>query len=320
VAGGAARAAGAQAVRAVLIAGPTASGKSEAALDLAVRFGGTVINADSMQVYRELGVLTARPGPEAERRAPHRLYGVVSVAERYSVGRWLQDAAAAIEAARTEKRLPVLVGGTGLYFKALTEGLAPVPDIPPGIRAAWRRRAARLSPGALHRALAERDPDMAARLPQTDPQRLLRALEVVEATGISLADWQQDRVPPVLAPETAMRIVIAPDREALYAEIERRFDRALAAGAVEEVQDLLQMNLDGALSAMRAHGVPEIAHWLRGDCSREQAVSQAKTAIRRYAKRQLTWARRFMQDWHWFADAAAAVDWADAALHTKAAG
>ena len=293
--------------KAILIAGPTASGKSAAALDLAQRFGGIVINADSMQVYRELAVLTARPSQAEMQRAPHCLYGTVPASERYSVGRFLEDVAHALRDAKVEGRLPVFIGGTGLYFKALTEGLAQVPDVPPEIRAHWRGEAERIGTEGLHRALQARDPVMAARLRPSDPQRLLRALEVIDATSVSLAEWQGADAAAVLHPEGLLRIVIAPEREPLYAAIDARFDRMMEQGAIEEVRALLALGLDPALPAMRAHGVRELAAYLAGDSSLEAAVEKAKTESRRYAKRQMTWARRFMQDWQWFPNAAAVL-------------
>ena len=293
--------------KAILIAGPTASGKSAAALDLAQRFGGIVINADSMQVYRELAVLTARPSQAEMQRAPHCLYGTVPASERYSVGRFLEDVAHALRDAKVEGRLPVFIGGTGLYFKALTEGLAAVPDVPQEIRAHWREEAERIGTEGLHRALQARDPVMAARLRPSDPQRLLRALEVIDATSVSLAEWQGADAAAVLHPEGLLRIVIAPEREPLYAAIDARFDRMMEQGAIEEVRALLALGLDHALPAMRAHGVRELAAYLAGDSSLEAAVEKAKTESRRYAKRQMTWARRFMQDWQWFPNAAAVL-------------
>ncbi len=212
-------------MRAILIAGPTASGKSAAALELARRLDGTVINANSMQVYRELAVLTARPGPDEEAAVPHRLYGMVPAAEAYSVGRWLADAEAAIASSQQAGSVPILVGGTGLYFKALIEGLAPVPDIPPEVRAYWREQGEKHGQEALHAALAERDPLMASRLSPSDPQRIVRALEVIDATGVSLAEWQGGNAQPVLAESAALKLVVAPEREPLYAAIDARFDR-----------------------------------------------------------------------------------------------
>ena len=299
---------------AALIAGPTASGKSSVALDLAARFRGTVINADSMQVYGELHVLTARPGAADRARAPHRLYGMAPATQAYSVGRWLADVAAAIEEARKDARLPILVGGTGLYFKALTEGLAAVPDIPDELRRYWRAEADRLGPAALHQALAARDPGMAARLKPSDPQRVLRALEVIDATGVSLGEWQGSNAAPLLAGEAALKLVIAPEREPLYAAIDARFDRMLEGGAIEEVRALVGRGLDDGLPAMRAHGVRELAAFLAGTASLDAAAAKAKTESRRYAKRQMSWLRRYMSDWAWFPDAEAAIAAASAIL------
>jgi tRNA dimethylallyltransferase len=301
-------------VQAVLIAGPTASGKSGVGLELACGLGGTVINADSMQVYRELRVLTARPSQSEEARAPHRLYGTVSAGQACSVGRWLDDAADAVAEARGKGRLPILVGGTGLYFKALTEGLAPVPDIPAEVRSYWREQAAKVSSEALHQDLAARDPAMAAKLKPADPQRIMRALEVIDATGISLAEWQGGNAAPLLSPSEVLPLVIAPEREPLYAAIDARFDRMIEHGAVGEVRALLDLELDPGLPAMRAHGVRELEAYLSGAVSREDAVAKAKTESRRYAKRQMTWARRFMSDWQWFPDAEAAIEAASAML------
>ncbi|MGD9503028.1 MAG: tRNA (adenosine(37)-N6)-dimethylallyltransferase MiaA, partial [Methyloceanibacter sp.] len=218
------------------------------------------------------------------------------------------DAREAIAAAEGEGRVPILAGGTGLYFKALQEGLAPVPDVPPEIRTFWRDRAAALGAAALHRDLASRDPVMAARTPPTDLQRIVRALEVIDATSVSLAEWQGAATAPVLGPEGLARLVIAPERAPLYAAIDARFDRMVEAGAIEEVGALLALGLDPGLPAMRAHGVREFAGFLSGRISREQAIAKAKTETRRYAKRQMTWLKRFMKDWDWVPDEAAATD------------
>jgi tRNA dimethylallyltransferase len=300
--------------KAILIAGPTASGKSAAALALAEALRGTIVNADSMQVYRELAVLTARPSSVDLARAPHRLYGTVPAAEAYSVGAWLEDAARAIAEAGSEGRVPILVGGTGLYFKALLEGLAPVPDIPPEIRKTWRIQAETLGAGALHRELAARDPAMAARLQPSDTQRIVRALEVIDATGVSLIEWQGSAAAPMLPLDGVVRLVIAPEREPLYAAIDARFDAMIVQGAVEEIRALLAQRLDAGLPAMRAHGVRELAGYLAGAATLEQAALKAKTETRRYAKRQMTWLKRFMQDWDWFPDARAAVAGAGASF------
>jgi tRNA dimethylallyltransferase len=300
--------------KAILIAGPTASGKSAAALALAEGLRGTIVNADSLQVYRELAVLTARPSSADLARAPHRLYGTVPAAKAYSVGAWLADAARAIGEAESAGRVPILVGGTGLYFKALLEGLAPVPDIPPEIRKAWRVQAETLGAGALHRELETRDPAMAARLPPSDTQRVVRALEVIDATGVSLIEWQGEASTPAFPPGSVAKLMIAPEREPLYAAIDARFDAMIAQGAVEEVRALLAQRLDAGLPAMRAHGVRELAAYLAGAASLEQATVKAKTESRRYAKRQMTWLKRFMRDWDWFPDARTAVEAAGARL------
>jgi len=294
--------------KAILIAGPTASGKSAAAVHLATNLPGTVINADSMQVYRELAILTARPSEADLACAPHRLYGIVGAGEAYSVGRWLEDAARALREAEGEGRMPILVGGTGLYFKALIEGLAPIPDVPPEIREYWRAQAEKLGTEGLYRELSARDPAMAAQLRPTDPQRIARALEVIDATSVSLIEWQGGRAAPMLAPEAVLKLVIAPEREALYAATDARFETMIERGAVEEVRALLALGLDPGLPAMRAHGVRELAAYLSGRSSRDEAITKAKTETRRYAKRQMTWLRRFMKDWEWFPDTGAAVD------------
>jgi tRNA dimethylallyltransferase len=213
--------------------------------------------------------------------------------------------------------LPVLVGGTGLYFKALTEGLAPVPEIPAELRAYWREQAAELSREALHQALAARDPAMAARLKAADPQRIVRALEVIDATGVSLAEWQGGSAAPLLGAGDVLSLVIAPEREPLYAAIDARLDCMIENGAIEEVRELLDLGLDPGLPAMRAHGVRELAAYLSGAVSREDAVAKAKTESRRYAKRQMTWLRRFMSDWRWFPDSASAIDAVAATLATR---
>lgn len=283
--------------RAILIAGPTASGKSALALALAERHRGTVINADSMQVYRELRILTARPTPEEEARVPHALYGFVSVQEAYSVGRYLADATQAIGAAEAEGRLPVLVGGTGLYFKALLEGLSPIPPIPADIRAYWRAEAERISAPELHKVLTQRDPEMGRRLRPSDPQRIVRALEVLEATGHSLAEWQRIPGKGVLDEQETIRLVLLPDRAELYRRCETRFDEMMRKGVVEEVAALRALNPDLGLPAMTAHGVPHLVAALRGEIDMAAAVARAKADTRHYAKRQFTWIRRNMQSW-----------------------
>jgi tRNA dimethylallyltransferase len=283
--------------RPILIAGPTASGKSGLALVLAEKLGGTVINADSMQVYRELRVLTARPTPEDEARAPHMLYGFVGGAEAYSAGRYAADAAEAIAETQGAGRVPIVVGGTGLYFKALLEGLSPIPAADPEVRAFWRGEAARRPAVELHALLKERDPETAARLMPTDPQRIVRALEVLESTGRSLAAWQREPGRPVLATADVVRLLLLPERTGHGAVIDQRFEAMLAAGVLEEVRGLVALGLSTELPIMRAHGVPALAAHIRGTLTLEEAAAAAKSDTRRYAKRQLTWLRRNMIAW-----------------------
>jgi tRNA dimethylallyltransferase len=275
---------------ALIIAGPTASGKSALALALARRCGGTVINADSMQVYRELRVLTARPTAEEEALVPHRLYGVRPAAEAANVAWWRSAALAAMEAARAEGRLPILCGGTGMYLSALIEGLSEIPPVLPAAREEARRRLAEEGPAALHARLAAEDPETAARLHPSDSQRIARAFEVLRSTGRGLAAWQAaGGTGP--APWRFAAILIDPPRPALRAAIAARWAAMLAAGAVEEVRGLLAQGLDPALPAMRAHGVPELAAMLGGRLSLAQASQQAIANIGRYTKRQATWFR-----------------------------
>ncbi len=307
-------------IAAVLIAGPTASGKSSAALELASRFGGVIVNADSMQVYGELRIITARPNLDEERLVPHRLYGTVSAHERYSVGRWLTDMAVVLEEESARGRLPIITGGTGLYFRALTEGLAATPEIPASVREHWQKRAAELTPAQLHAELAARDPVMAERLVPTDPQRIVRALEVLDATGISLSEWQAEETSPLLPPERVLRIVVAPKRADLYEAIDRRFDAMLRLGALDEIRALAELDLSPDLPAMRAHGVPDLLAALKAEVSHEEAIETSKTMSRRYAKRQLTWARRFMADWEWFESPGEAVAFACARLEDRPSG
>lgn len=288
---------------AVLIAGPTASGKSALAIELAQRLNGVVINADSMQVYRDLHVLTARPSAADESAAPHRLYGVIDGAENFSVARWLAAARQELDRARGLGLTPVFVGGTGLYFRSLLEGLSDIPPVPPELRETLRAEAdmpaGQLAGDGLHARLAVRDPVMAQRLRPNDRQRILRALEVVEATGVSLAVFQEQRVPGPLAALRCQKLFLAPERETLYARINARFDQMMQLGAVEEVERLGERRLDPALPVMRAHGVPGLLAWGRGETSRAAAVERGKADTRHYAKRQFTWFRHQMQGWDW---------------------
>jgi tRNA dimethylallyltransferase len=284
--------------RVILIAGPTASGKSALALRLAETVGGTIINADSMQVYRDLRLITARPTPAEEARATHLLYGHVDAAENYSVGRWCVDAAAAIAETTRSGRTAILVGGTGLYFKALTQGLAAVPPIPAAIRSAVRGR---LKEGIepLYAELLRHDPAAADRLMPGDRSRITRALEVVLATGRPLADWHRDGMPPSVDAAGAVKIFLAVERAELYRRIDARFDAMLAAGALDEVKQLAARNLDPSLPAMKAHGVPWLIRHLNGDIALAEAAEGGKRDTRRYTKRQATWFRHQLPDWEW---------------------
>jgi tRNA dimethylallyltransferase len=283
---------------AIVIAGPTASGKSRLALALAERCAGVVINADSMQVYRELSILTARPTAQEETRAPHALYGFVGAAEGYSAGRYAVDAARAIAQARAGGRVPIVVGGTGLYFKALLEGLSPVPAIEPDVRAHWRGQAVLLPATELYAILACRDPVTAARLLPTDPQRIVRALEVLDSTGRSLAEWQRTPGKPVLAERAALRLLVLPDRNTHAAIIDARFDAMLAAGALEEVSRLVALGLSDELPIMRALGVAPLAAAIAGKLALSEAAARAKAETRQFSKRQITWYKRNMIAWN----------------------
>jgi tRNA dimethylallyltransferase len=293
---------------AVLIAGPTASGKSAVALALAEDIGGTVINADSMQVYRDLRVLTARPAPEEEARAPHRLYGHVDAATNYSTGHWLRDVAAVLDEVRAAGRVPVFVGGTGLYFKALTSGLAAVPPVPAAVRNAVRGRLQGEGVAPLYAELLARDPATAYRLMPNDRSRVARALEVLDATGRSLTDWHKESMASLIDPAHAAKIFLAVERQELVTRIETRFTAMLAAGALDEVRALGDRGLDPLLPAMKAHGVPWLLRHLRGDISLDQAAAGAIIDTRRYAKRQVTWFRNQMKDWPSVAPERAAAD------------
>lgn len=292
-------------ISAVLIAGPTASGKSALALRLATARRGMVINADSMQVYRDLRIVTARPGPDDEAAVPHLLFGHVDGAVNYSAGVWLGDASRALETARSERRLPVFVGGTGLYFKALTQGLSAIPGIPEEVRASVRAKARSLPAADLHAQLMRRDPETAARLRPSDPQRILRALEVLEATGKSLASFQAARGPPLLGPERVVAVFVVQEREALKARIGARFEAMLGAGALREVAALRERRLDPALPVMRAHGVPHLLAHLNGEISLAEAARLATRDTRTYARRQFTFARHQLPSFRWAAPAEA---------------
>jgi len=300
---------------AILIAGPTASGKSALALALAEKIGGIIVNADSMQVYRDLRVITARPTPAEEARVPHRLYGHVDAGENYSVGRWCRDVGQVLAEIERQGRVAILVGGTGLYFKALTTGLAAVPPIPAEIRGQVRARMASEGAAALHGELAGLDPVTAQRLMVNDRSRIARALEVVLATGRSLTDWHREGLPALVDSARAAKIFLTCERTQLVARIEARFAAMLEDGALDEVRALERRQLDPLLPAMKAHGVPWLIRHLHGEISLDEAAAGAIMDTRRYAKRQLTWFRNQMTDWPW-----AAPEEAQKALETQLAG
>jgi tRNA dimethylallyltransferase len=282
---------------AILIAGPTASGKSALALALAERSNGIVINADSMQVYRDLRILTARPGSADEARVTHRLYGHVDAAENYSAGRWLADAQAAFADAQRARRPAIFAGGTGLYFKALTHGLSSIPAIPENVRQIVRARMRTQGPAAMHADLCRLDPASAAKIRPADSVRIVRAMEVLEATGRSLADWHRDGMKPTLDAQASAKVFLAPPRAELYQRIDTRLDAMVAAGALEEVRALASRGLDPALPAMKAHGVPWFARHVAGEMPLADAVEATKRDIRHYAKRQFTWFRHQLPEW-----------------------
>ncbi len=276
----------------IVIGGPTASGKSACALDVAEEFDGVVINADSMQVYEVLNVITARPSQEDEARAPHRLYGVLPPSEACSAGRWQAMAVAAVKETWAEGKLPIVCGGTGLYIRTLIEGIGAFPDIPEEIRQKAMSRLEELGNEAFHAEVAERDPMIAERLHPSDSQRLIRAWEMFEATGQPLSQWQEEVKPePPLPDLNAATLLILPDRADLYPACETRFDAMLDQGALDEIRALEALNLSPDLPAMKALGVPEMLSYLRGEKTLDEARDWAKTTTRRFAKRQMTWFR-----------------------------
>lgn len=270
-----------------LIAGPTASGKSSLALSLAESRGGIIINADASQVYRDLRLLSARPSHEEERRAEHRLFGYLDGAIACSAATWAEDAKAEICRAHGAGRLPILVGGTGLYLRTLIEGIAPIPEIDPGIRQAVREMATHDA----YDALLREDPAIAARLKPADRTRIGRALEVIRSTGRSILTWREDRTGGIGGEINLRAVVLIPDREWLYERCDRRFDEMIACGAAAEVAALLARGLPPTLPVMRAIGVPELAAHVRNEIDLETAAAAARQATRNYAKRQLTWFR-----------------------------
>ncbi len=287
-------------VGAVLIAGPTASGKSALGIRLARALGGVVVNADSMQVYRDLRVLTARPDAAEEAATPHRLYGHVDGSVNYSVGHYVADAGRLLDGLDPGS-IPVFVGGTGLYFKALTEGLSRIPPVPDAVREAVRRESEGRDTPDLHRLLAERDPETARTLRPSDRLRVQRALEVFAATGRPLVSFHGEREPGLLAGRRLATLFLAPDRAVLRERIDRRFDAMVGAGALEEVRALAARRLDPMLPVMRAHGVPGLLRHLAGEVALEEAVARGQADTRAYAKRQFTWFRHQLQGFAWTA-------------------
>jgi tRNA dimethylallyltransferase len=279
-----------------LLAGPTASGKSRRALALAETTGGVIVNADAIQLYSDLRILSARPAPEDEARAPHRLYGVADGADAWSAGRWLRAAGPVLAELAAEGRAAIVTGGTGLYFRALIEGLADIPPVSDEIRSAAAARFDAEGESAFRRRLAEVDPQAEARIAPGDRQRLVRAFEVHEATRRALSDWQAD-TRPLLAPGTWRGEVVEPPRDLLYARCDARFAAMVDAGAAEEAERLAVRGLDPDLPVMKAVGLRELLAWRRGETSREDAIALGQQETRRYAKRQLTWFRNQTPDW-----------------------
>ena len=279
----------------VLIAGPTASGKSRLAVQLAAERHGVIVNADSMQVYRDLRIVNARPSAADEAVAPHLLYGHVGAETRYSVGAWLADMEVTLAAIRSDGRVAIVVGGTGLYFKALTEGLASIPPIEAALRSRILAEAADAAPEALHGRL---DPEDAAAIRPSDTSRIVRALEVFAATGRSLVAWKRTAAaPPLVNPATAERIVVMPERAELHRRIGVRAEAMVHSGAIEEASALAALGLSPAMPAMKAIGVRQLIDHIAGKISLDEAIASMKTETRRYAKRQMTWIRNQMGDW-----------------------
>lgn len=282
---------------AILIAGPTASGKSALALALAEALGGEIVNADSMQVYRELRLLTARPSPEDEARVPHHLYGKLAAIERCSAGRWARMAVEALRGIEARGGVPIVVGGTGLYFRALTEGFSPIPAVPEAVREAVRAEvAASAEPHAL---LAEADPELAAVIRPSDRQRIARGIEVARGTGKPLSQWHKEPAKPLIAGPFA-RIVLAPDREGLKSRCDARFQAMVAAGAIEEAKALAALGLDPSVPLTKALGLRPLIDHVSGNIDLSAAISRGQTETRAYAKRQETWLRTQMIAWRRF--------------------
>ncbi|MEM9097168.1 MAG: tRNA (adenosine(37)-N6)-dimethylallyltransferase MiaA [Pseudomonadota bacterium] len=282
---------------AILIAGPTASGKSALAIELAREHGGAIINADSQQVFSDWRILTARPSAEDEAELPHFLYGHLPLTQAYSVGHWLRDLRPVLDQCRERELTPIITGGTGLYFKALTEGIAPIPLTPPEIRARGEAELQSLGLTAFAQQFARRDPETARLIDQENPMRVLRAWEVLETTGRGLADWRTETEPPLLPLTKCDTRVVVPDREGLYARCDARFDRMLELGVLDEVRQVMALNPPPTAPGLKALGASDLIAHLDGEIEIATAVENAKQATRRYAKRQLTWARNQMSAW-----------------------
>lgn len=283
--------------KAILIAGPTASGKSALALSVAERFSGEIINTDAMQLYRDIPIISAQPCAEDYACVPHHLYGFVDAEDRYSVGRWLEAAKQAGAQVQQRGRLPIFVGGTGLYFKALLEGLVDVPDIPAPVKEDIAREVNRFGLEQAHAKLAQLDSAWASQVEKGDRQRIVRGLEVVAHTGRPLSAWM-DQPQQGLGNEGVAKFVLMPERESAYERSNQRFDEMLREGAIAEVRKLVSRRLAPDLPAMKALGVPQLSSWLQGAVSYEEAISQAKMMTRRYIKRQFTWIRGHMISWN----------------------
>ncbi|HEV7308709.1 tRNA (adenosine(37)-N6)-dimethylallyltransferase MiaA [Ensifer sp.] len=290
---------------AILITGPTASGKSALAVELARRHSGVVVNADSMQVYDTLRLLTARPDEADMGGIEHCLYGHVPASAAYSTGAWAREAQSLVARLKKEGCLPVFVGGTGLYFKALTGGLSDMPDIPAAIRDGLRERLKAEGPEDLYHALEVKDPETAATLKPGDGQRIVRALEVVEVTGKPIRFFQKQTGPMIVDPARARMYVVLPERKVLHDRINRRFETMLSGGAIEEVRALLSLNLSPEMPVMKAIGVSQIAAMLKGEIDAPEVIETASAATRQYAKRQMTWFRNQLDEsWQRIASAA----------------
>ncbi|MEJ5081970.1 MULTISPECIES: tRNA (adenosine(37)-N6)-dimethylallyltransferase MiaA [unclassified Ochrobactrum] len=281
---------------AILIAGPTASGKSALALQLAKKTGGFIVNTDSMQVYDVLDLLSARPQPDELHEAEHYLYGHVAPSVSYSTGKWFADVEALLSRSDLKGRTPIFVGGTGLYFRALLGGLSQMPEVPADVREYWRNKMSEEGAEALHLMLSQRDPEIAATLRPTDSQRIVRALEVFEGTGQSLLHWQKNTGTALVDDARARKIILLPDRQWLGERIAQRFNLMWDHGALEEVRAIMALDLDPALPALKAIGVREISAFFAGEMTREEAIELSVIATRQYAKRQSTWFRNQLDD------------------------